>query len=215
MNKEFEKIYSFRQKDEHRDAIAQIKSYFENSYGASVRDVILENGEDSVRSVYVLFTKNEDLFKVAPLQKTFALNKKDGQAIAEIFDKSGIEFTPKLRDGFFVFLRSFEYLALRDCYNNAFEAEKEFIKGKLDKDTMERIESFGFYVVYKSEAQLIAAEESGRNAKLKEEYFDFIKQFDTYGYINEGKLLADFTYVDIAPDSKAFYEKALEILLKP
>ncbi|MBQ7936332.1 MAG: hypothetical protein IJ333_08345, partial [Clostridia bacterium] len=61
-----------------------------------------------------------------------------------------------------------------------------------------------------------AAEKSGEQAKIKEDYYNFIKEYDTFDLVTRDKnLLVHFDYTGHARNPRAYYDLCYDMIREP
>ena len=95
-----------------------------------------------------------------------------------------------------VYLKSFESLAVNQCYNDSFCEYKEFKERIFNDKTMYKIDNLYLIVLYKNQEFLDEAIASGETEYIREEYYKILKKYDRFNMLSKDKHF--FTMFDIA-----------------
>ena len=107
----------------------------------------------------------------------------------------------------------FESDAIQSCYASSFEEFKTFKMKYFNPDTMERILPNAMFVVYKSKELMELAEKNGEQARIREDYYRFIKKYDTFNFVTPEKhFLVHFDYSGHARSDREYFELSWEMM---
>lgn len=211
----FSKLVNY-QYSESESVIAEvIVNFVKKKYGADVYKCAFfynENGKLKRNTAYMKTTAglNSIMFRRDKKIQQYNFPEDNKNIRNSIIAKdSRIEVDPDYR----IVYSSFEREALEDCYRSAYKAFEGFIKEHYNPETMESIDTGALFVIYKTRELMEQAEKSGEHEHLREEYYKFIKKFDTYNYITMQKhLLVHFDYVGHARSPREYCDMYWDML---
>ncbi|MBQ7935705.1 MAG: hypothetical protein IJ333_05085 [Clostridia bacterium] len=218
----FKELVAYQPKEEEQAAVQQIIEYIEQKYVVHVYKCVLtyENIKE-VRFVEIYLMKNAEWDKIiSPPGTGRWLHEfpEDGKRFSEILKHKGFKINSHLQDGLFVFFYSFEEISLDACYSTSVLGGKfkKFKERYFNPATMECIDTSAMFVVYKTKELMEAAEKSGEQAKIKEDYYNFIKEYDTFDLVTRDKnLLVHFDYMGHARNPRAYYDLYYDMIREP
>lgn len=192
-----------------------IKNFVKKKYGVDVYKCCFfydEGGKLKRTTAYMKTTAGLNSVRFRRDKKIQQYNfPEDNESIRNAIIAKGLGIEVNL--GYWIVYSSFEQEALEDCYRSAFPEFKEFKRKHINPETMEECTHSALFVVYKSKELMEQAERNGEQAFLRDEYYKFIKKFDSYNYITPQKhLLVHFDYVGHARSPREYYDMYWDML---
>lgn len=188
---EVQELVSYVCEENEKPAIEEIKNYVENKYGVSVFKVFFAKGKEGQFMMCRVFLKTNaeynKLNEMAEKGPWFPCYPVDGKAISDILNKHNVSHPKDMQEGFCLLFVPFEEKAMYATYRSSFDEFKGFREKVFNPATMKAIDTRCLYVTYNTEEDLKQAEQGGEIERLKDEYFAFIKKFDTYDFITKTK----------------------------
>jgi len=211
----FAKLVNQKQSQEETIVADVIKTFVKNKYRTDVyacRFFYDEGGELKRTTAYMTTTAglNSIMFRENKKRQQYNFPE-DNESIRNAIIAKGLAIA--VNPSYWIVYSSFEREALEDCYRSAFTEFKEFKRRHINPETMEECTHSALFVVYKSKELMEQAEQNGEQAFLRDEYYKFIKKFDTYNYITPQKhLLVHFDYVGHARSSREYSDMYWDML---
>lgn len=190
-------IVNYQCEPNEQEALQEIESYIKEKYKVSIYKLLLyDHGNDSYR-FYVIVNTNEERLKIKKQNGNLLFFHEDESKICSILQKHKINKRSNKKDGCLVLhVKSFESLAVNQCYKDSFHEHKEFKERIFNDKTMYKIDNLYLIVLYKNQEFLDEAIASGETEYLKDEYYKILKKYDRFNMISKDKHF--FTMFDIA-----------------
>ena len=188
---EFIKLLNYKADKNEIICSNKIISYVESKYNVKVYKCVFEyDAYQKMNYIFIYLNTTEGLNKIPTELKN--LNVCDMPTeFQNIIKESDIEF----KESLWIMFRSFELEAVCDCYRNAFSNYWPFKANYFNGETMDNIWNTAMFVIYKDESKLKQAIHSGETQKIQNDYYEYIKEYDRFGFITKNKnLLIHFDY---------------------
>ena len=222
MSKKLEELISYQYSKEEERLYPLLCDYLKKTYGnvEIFKPVYYYEKTKHRRHIEELSRITIYLKRTAALHHVYDILKKrhdinceaDQQEIRKIICRLGLQEYFHA-DILFICYDSFEFEAISHCYNSASKDFKIFKKKYFNSDTMAWIDPSVMFIVYKTKELMEEAERNGEQARIREDYYQFIKQFDQFGLITRDKhLLVHFDYAGHARSPREYYELHYEMM---
>lgn len=214
----FARLVNYQHSESETIIAEKITEYIRNKYDADIYKCLFSyNEKEELCNIHIYLKNTVDFKRIAYSNngKTRILVfSEDIVNIKNLLNQLSIPNCFDRIDGpYKIYYSSFEQEALEDCYRSAFTEFKEFKRKHINPETMEECTHSALFVVYKSKELMEQAEQNGEQAFLRDEYYKFIKKFDTYNYITPQKhLLVHFDYVGHARSSREYSDMYWDML---
>mgnify|MGYP001040229235 CR=1 FL=1 len=206
MFKEFELILNYRYSQQQQRAVDEITAIYKERFGVDIAKILFqyddtismfdydENAKvypsenSRINQLFMYFKTNKqwhDYLKSAGIPGFGAADSENdcmNNTIKSVLDSNGFDTSIFFRA---LYLAPFECHALVYTYG---EAEADFMKYSekvFNPDTMESIYVKTMFVVYKSRELLEQAKASGEVDRIKEGYYNFMKERDPFNLISK------------------------------
>lgn len=209
-HEEFVKLLNYKPNNNETICSKKITSYIEEKYEVKIYRCIFEYDACRMMNyIFVYLNTTEDLNKIPNNLKNISFCNAS-EHFQNIINESGIEFKKSL----WIMFRSFELEAVCECYRDAFSNYWPFKAQYFNEETMDNIWNTAMFVIYKDENKLKQAVECGETQKMENDYYEYIKEYDKFGFVTKKKnLLIHFDYKrNNRNDTAYYYELYWDIL---